>query len=207
MNTRILLAIVASSSLMTACSGGAALHTAASPFDPPRSAAEIAREAKISAQTQEKIRSGMSFQFRSESAVLTASGTDRVLTGAGGQSVQILLVPRGQRTLAIRHLDTSGARSAQYVDEFSCDDCFPPGGPTPAPPPPNAGACHAAGGAAWEDAEGGVGCLGSGSSRDLSCGTWMWISPGRGRLYPNYGEITVSGDWIDDSGGGTCTIG
>jgi hypothetical protein len=126
-----------------------------------------------------------------------------------GDHVRISIVPKSEAGDHIVIGDSKN-RATMFMEEGCGEDCGLGGGPsTPPPtaPPPNFGACSAAGGATWGNSYNGTyGCLGPGASRPMSCGTWTYLSPGRGRLLFGNNQ-SWDGSWISDDGAGNCDFG
>lgn len=197
--------------VLAACSGQPPRLDSSQPvFDRAPSSAERARLDSVRATLGQQLANGMNFRFTgTASSVLVEQGApSRIIVGQGNVT-QVELVSSARPQFAISVVAPSSRHSDFFQPVEGGGDGPGHGNGTPAPyptSPPNVGACSAAGGAAWADPSG-MGCLGPGSSRPMSCGTWQFLSPGRGRLITTIPGATVEGSWIADNGNGTCGVG
>jgi len=219
---RVAGAIVTTAALLAGCGGTgkmvpptAARAPQSVPFDGPLSSAEHARIAAMEARVAARLATGYVFKTAgtATSAIVRADGTSSITLGSA-HFIRISVVPKAEGGDRIT-LDGPKGRSVQAETPSCQDDCgSDTGGGTPTPdpqpsPPPNFSSCSASGGATWFDnSSGNGGCLGPGASRSMSCGTWSYSSPGKGKFTFRGGGVTFDGvDWISDNGDGSCGLG
>jgi hypothetical protein len=215
-------ALVATAALLAGCAGMAKTVPAPSErttqsvsFDGPISDAEQMRIAAAQARVAAKLASGYVYKTTgtATAAVVRADGTSTIWVGRG-HFLRISLVPNGERGDRIS-FDGSAGRNPQFLPPTCIGGCgFDGGGSSPTPdpgppPPPNYDGCRAAGGATWFDkSTGSGGCLGPGASRGMTCGTWSYSRPGKGKFTFASGGGSMDGvDWISDNGDGSCGLG
>lgn len=187
-----------------------------SPFDAPISPLERAREAAVVARVDAKLQSGYVFQHAgSIGYIIVRTDGTREVHGAPGGFVTVSLVPKTNDRFLFHSIgSSSGGASVNSTPVSPCDDSCTggmPGSPGPQAtprPPPNYASCSRAGGATWYDEDSGLGgCLGVGGSRGLSCGTWAYRSPGRGKLVMKDGTTYDDFTYASDNGFGGCRLG
>jgi hypothetical protein len=132
--------------------------------------------------------------------------------GGLGHLVEVQSVNAPARRFALTFDQHPNGRTAAFFQTQCGDGCdagsasSPPRGQ--ATPPPNYDACSKAGGAAWYNSlTGSNGCVQGAGEQPLSCGTYKWSSPGKGKLIFNDGSILDNIDWAIDHGESGCTLG
>jgi hypothetical protein len=178
------------------------------------SAQEKRRVAALSAGADAKIAAGYAYLVtgRVHRITTSADGSAVIHVSGPGNYVQLALVPKSD---AGRRLSLDSTRRVQAWTPECGDDCSndgggpPPTQPPAPPPPPNFSSCFGSGGATWYDSSVSVGgCLGPGSgTRQLSCGSWAFTSPGVGRFKSKIGNDDFLAGWVTDRGNGLCDFG
>ena len=221
MKFRTLIVSATVSCLLSACAGApTGVSKPADVLDKPPSAIERARRDAVRATFEQQFANGMTQRFSgtATSATVTNGMPTSIVVGEGAH-MNVELVKGTHPQFTISMVDGNATRTLHALqpgsgggDNGGGNGGSDAGTPAPVPTaPPNLTACKAAGGAAWANASGQKGCLGSGDSLPMSCGaTWTWYAPGKGRLisYPSSGVTEIlEGSYATDSLDGRCGIG